>query len=55
VLHAIFYGALLRTTFPFTLLLLFIVSVVLVGQAVGIWLWRRRDSRTAASRGGKPD
>jgi sulfoxide reductase heme-binding subunit YedZ len=55
VLHAVFYGALLRMTSPFTLLLLFIVAVVLVGQAVGIWLWRRRDSRTAASRRGEPD
>jgi methionine sulfoxide reductase heme-binding subunit len=55
VLHAIFYGALLRMTSPFTLLLLFIVAVVLVGQAVGIWLWRRRDTRTATSRRGKPD
>ena len=50
VLHAIFYGALSRTTSPFTLLLLSIVGVVLVGQAVGVWLWRRRGSRTAASR-----
>jgi sulfoxide reductase heme-binding subunit YedZ len=42
VLHAFFYGALLRTTSPFTLLLLVTVIAVLVGQAVGIWLWRRR-------------
>jgi DMSO/TMAO reductase YedYZ heme-binding membrane subunit len=42
VLHAFFYGALLRMTSPFTLLLVVIVIVVLAGQAVGIWLWRRR-------------
>lgn len=50
VLHAFFYGALLRMTSPFTLLLFFIVIAVFVGQAVGIWLWRRRHARTAASR-----
>jgi methionine sulfoxide reductase heme-binding subunit len=48
VLHAFFYGALLRMTSPFTLLLFFIVIVVFAGQAVGIWLWRRH-ARTAAS------
>jgi sulfoxide reductase heme-binding subunit YedZ len=42
VLHAVFYGALLRMTSPFTLLLLFTVFAVVVGQAVGIWLYRRR-------------
>lgn len=49
VLHAFSYGALLRMTSPFTLLLSFIVIAVFVGQAVGIWLWRRRHARTAAS------
>jgi methionine sulfoxide reductase heme-binding subunit len=49
VLHAFFYGALLRTRSPFTLLLLVIVIAVVVGQAAGIWLWRRH-ARTAASR-----
>jgi sulfoxide reductase heme-binding subunit YedZ len=49
VVHAFFYGALLRTTSPFTLLLFFIVAAVFVGQAGGIWLWRRRNARTAAS------
>jgi sulfoxide reductase heme-binding subunit YedZ len=49
VLHAFFYGALLRMTSPFTLLLIFTVIVVFVGQAVGIWLWRRRHPRTEAS------
>jgi hypothetical protein len=42
VLHAYFYGALLRSTSPFTLLLLVIVTAVFLGQATGIWLWRRR-------------
>jgi sulfoxide reductase heme-binding subunit YedZ len=42
VAHAIFYGALLRVTSPSTFLLGLIVVAVLVGQAMGIWLWRRR-------------
>ncbi len=41
VLHAFFYGAFLRMTSPFTLLLILSVIAVLVGQAVGVWLWRR--------------
>ena len=53
VLHAIFYGALLRMESPFTLLLIFTVIAVFVGQAVGIWLYRRRehfrDSRPTTS------
>jgi sulfoxide reductase heme-binding subunit YedZ len=46
VLHAVFYGALLRMTSPFTLLLIFTVITVFVGQAVGIWLYRRRKRST---------
>jgi sulfoxide reductase heme-binding subunit YedZ len=42
VLHAIFYGALLRATSPFTVLLIGTVVAVFVGQGVGIFLWRRR-------------
>lgn len=42
VLHAFFYGALSRTTSPVTLLLIVTTIAVLLGQAVGIWLWRRR-------------
>jgi sulfoxide reductase heme-binding subunit YedZ len=42
VLHAIFYGALLRMTSPFTVLLMATVVAVLAGQAIGIRLWRRR-------------
>jgi sulfoxide reductase heme-binding subunit YedZ len=50
VLHAFFYGALLRMTSPFTLLLIFTVIAVFAGQATGIWLWRRRDARTGDAR-----
>jgi methionine sulfoxide reductase heme-binding subunit len=49
ILHAFFYGALLRVTSPFTLLLGVSVIAVFVGQGVGIWLWRRRYSRTTAT------
>jgi sulfoxide reductase heme-binding subunit YedZ len=42
VSHAFFYGALLRTTSPFTLLLCCIVIAVFAAQGIGIWLWRRR-------------
>jgi methionine sulfoxide reductase heme-binding subunit len=47
IAHAIFYGALSRVTSPFTLLLGLIVAMVFVGQAVGVWLWRRRLARLA--------
>ena len=46
VLHAFFYGALLRVTSPFTVLLLLSVIAVSGGQALGIWLWRRRHAPT---------
>jgi methionine sulfoxide reductase heme-binding subunit len=42
VVHAYFYGALLRTTSPFTLMLIVTVIAVMLGQAAGIYLWRRR-------------
>jgi sulfoxide reductase heme-binding subunit YedZ len=48
ILHAFFYGALLRTTSPFTFLLALSVIVVFIGQVMGIWLWRRRHARTPA-------
>lgn len=48
ILHAIYYGALLRVTSPSTILLGLSVIAVFVGQAVGIWLWRRRHARTKA-------
>ena len=43
VLHAIFYG-------PLRLVLAVVVSVVFVGQASGIWLWRRRFGGISLSR-----
>jgi methionine sulfoxide reductase heme-binding subunit len=46
--HAVFYGALSRTTSPFTLLLGLIVVAVFVGQTIGVWLWRRKAARPAA-------
>jgi len=48
IAHAILYGALLRVTSISTLLLGLIVSGVFIGQAMGIWLWRRRHARTPA-------
>jgi methionine sulfoxide reductase heme-binding subunit len=49
VLHAVFYGALQRPTSPFTLVLIFTVIAVLLGQAIGISLYRRRErSRRSA-------
>ena len=48
VAHAIYYGALLRVTSPSTLLLGLSVIAVFIGQAMGVWLWRRRFSRIAA-------
>ena len=47
IAHAIFYGALMRVTSPSTLLLGLSVLAAFVGQLVGVWLWRRRSSRTA--------
>src|SRR5262249_10514293 len=48
ILHALFYGALLRLNSPFTRLLIVSVVTVGIGQAVGVGLWRRRslDVRT---------
>jgi DMSO/TMAO reductase YedYZ heme-binding membrane subunit len=48
IAHAFFYGVLLRTDSPYTLLLLLSVIAVVVGQAVGVWLYRRRYARRAA-------
>jgi hypothetical protein len=47
ILHTFFYGALLRMTSPFTLLLVLSVISVFVGQAIGFRLWRRRYSAIA--------
>lgn len=49
LLHAFFYGALLRTTSPSTILLGLAVFAVFTGQAVGIWLWQRRRLRRGSS------
>lgn len=40
--HAFFYGAFLRMSSPFTKLLILSIVSVIVGQAIGVWLWRRR-------------
>jgi sulfoxide reductase heme-binding subunit YedZ len=45
VAHAFFYGALVRTESPYTLLLLLTVIAALVGQTVGVLLYRRRHLR----------
>lgn len=45
VLHAVFYGALVRATSPFTVVLFLVVFAVFAGQALGIWQWRRRHPR----------
>src|SRR5262249_43131688 len=47
VAHAVYYGALLRVASPSTLLLGLAVAAVLTGQAVGVWLWRRRHAGAA--------
>jgi sulfoxide reductase heme-binding subunit YedZ len=49
VLHALFYGALLRLTSPFTLLLLVSVVAVVIGQAMGVFIWRRRYAARVAT------
>lgn len=48
IVHAFFYGALVRATSPFTILLGLSVIAVFVGQAVGVWLWRQRHARASA-------
>ena len=48
IAHAIFYGALLRITSISTILLGLIVSLVFIGQMIGVWLWRRRHARTTS-------
>jgi methionine sulfoxide reductase heme-binding subunit len=48
IAHSFFYGALLRETSPYTILLLLIALAVVVAQVVGVWLFRRRYSRRAA-------
>jgi methionine sulfoxide reductase heme-binding subunit len=50
LLHATCYGALQRTSSPFTILLFSIGAAVMLGQLTGIWLWRRRQSDPARRR-----
>lgn len=50
VVHALFYGALGRMTSPFTRILIVTVIAVGLGQAAGIWLWRRQRARTDGAR-----
>jgi methionine sulfoxide reductase heme-binding subunit len=47
LVHATCYGALQRTSSPFTVLLFSIAATVMLGQLAGIWLWRRRRSASA--------
>jgi methionine sulfoxide reductase heme-binding subunit len=49
IAHSFFYGAVLRTNSPYTLLLLLAVIPVVGGQAVGVCLWRRRYARRGAT------
>lgn len=49
VAHSIFYGALWRKTSPYTWILALATALVLVGQGIGIRLWRRRTQRVAAA------
>ncbi len=49
VVHAVLYGALLRLTSPYTALLGVSVVAALVGQVVGIRLWRQRNARKTAT------
>jgi sulfoxide reductase heme-binding subunit YedZ len=49
IVHAFFYGALLRETSPYTILLGLIVIAVVAGQLVGVWLFRRRYARRTAA------
>ena len=49
VAHSVLYGALLRLTSPYSALLGVSVVAVLVGQVVGIRLWRQRNARKTAT------
>jgi sulfoxide reductase heme-binding subunit YedZ len=48
IVHAFFYGALLRETSPYTILLGLSAIAVVVAQGIGVWLFRRRYSRRTA-------
>jgi sulfoxide reductase heme-binding subunit YedZ len=49
IVHAFFYGSLLRLESPYTLLLIVSLAAVLAGQTVGVWMWRQRQGRTAST------
>ncbi len=49
IVHSLLYGALWRLTSPYTVLLGVGVVAVVVGQAVGVRLWRRRAARTSGT------
>lgn len=48
IVHALTYGALWRTASPYTRLLALCVVTVILGQAAGVWLYRRRYPRAVA-------
>ena len=49
IVHAFFYGAFLRKTSPYTILLALTAIAVLIGQAAGIRVWLRRNAPVAVS------
>lgn len=50
VMHAVYYGSLRQTTSPFARIFIVTVITVLIGQASGIWLWRRTHARPCSRR-----
>jgi sulfoxide reductase heme-binding subunit YedZ len=54
IAHSLFYGALLRTTSPYTILLGIGVIAVVAGQGMGVGLFRRRNARKAADAASAP-
>jgi methionine sulfoxide reductase heme-binding subunit len=48
--HGVGYGALWRTTSPYTRLLFLLTAVVVVAQLAGTWLYRQRSGRAAGLR-----
>lgn len=49
ILHAVLYGALWRTTSPYTVLLGIAVIAVVAAQAIGFRLWRQRNESIATT------
>jgi methionine sulfoxide reductase heme-binding subunit len=50
IAHGVAYGALWRTTSPYTRLLFLLTAIVVVAQVAGVWLYRQRSGRAAALR-----